>query len=82
MSRAIHYPGIQPGCRVVAHWESAGGAYYLTLFKQSGSGYSYRAKGSGGYLGACGSDSAAVAALGDISRFQPDKNVTPMVRYE
>ena len=76
--RKITYD-IPQGVREVAHWESRGGAYWITLWKQEGTSYAYRGKGCGGILYGK-SDSEAVAALGDISRFQPDANRTPMHR--
>lgn len=70
------------GRRLVARWESRGGASVVELWKQEGSGWSYRATGAGGYLGNhFASDAEAVATLElRVGDFQPDRNKTPMRR--
>ena len=73
----------EDGKRLVGRWESKGGAYTLEVWKAEGSGWYYRAVGAGGYLGNhYTTDDEAIAAIGDINRFQPDANKTPMQRVK
>ena len=66
---------------LIARWESRGGAHVVELWKQAGSGYSYRATGAGGYLGNDISETDAIAQMVDrLPDFQPDANRTPMRR--
>ena len=68
--------------RLIARWESRGGAHAVELWKQEGSGWSYRATGAGGYLGnSFRDDVEALAAFQPrVNDFQPDSNKTPMRR--
>lgn len=76
--------------RLVARWESRGGAHVVELWKPEGAGYSYRATGGGGSCGIVGTDADAIAYMerdmgwGDGTRavdlHQPDANTTPMRR--
>lgn len=66
--------------RLVGRWESKGGAHVVELYKQDGTGYSYRARDASGYLGNhFENDGEALAAfLPRVNDFQPDANKTPM----
>jgi hypothetical protein len=66
--------------RLVGRWESKGGAHVVELYKQDGTGYSWRTTGAGGYLGNhFDNDGEALAAfLPRLNAFQPARNKTPM----
>jgi hypothetical protein len=67
----------------IARWESRGGAYVVELYKQDGSGFSYRGTGCGGYLGNDWTEAEVLEAFQarvDSGYFQPDANKTPMKR--
>ena len=77
-----HQGETMSGNHLVARWESGGGAHYVELWKQAGSGWCYRANGAGGYLGNdFTSDGAALEYFEpQVGRFQPDANKRPMRR--
>jgi len=68
------------GKRLVARWESKGGAHIVELWKLDGSGYSYSATGGSGYLGNdLTNDAEAIKVMEPrANSFQPDRNRTPM----
>jgi hypothetical protein len=66
----------------VATWQSRGGKYTATLYRDS-LGYTYKGNGCLGNLGPFASDAAAIEAMQsrmDSGFFQADANTTPMRR--
>lgn len=68
--------------KIIAKWQSVGGAHYVELWKHHGSGWSYRSSNASGYLGNdFESNEAAIAAFElRVNDFQPDRNKIPMKR--
>ena len=71
--------------RLIARWESKGGAYVAELYKAEGSGFYFRGDGCLGYLGNDITEEQALAyiearCLPGAGFFQPDSNKTPMRR--
>lgn len=65
---------------LIARWESRSGKHWVDLYRDE-LGYTYKAPGQGGNLGALSSDSIAVRMIElRLENFQPDANTTPMRR--
>ena len=66
----------------IARWESRGGVYFATLYRETDGAYTYRGVDCGGCLGVM----AKELAVSEMERrvmegyFQPDVNKTPMKR--
>ena len=70
---------------LVASWESRSKKWFVDLYRDVATGYSYRGRGCGGYLGALPSDACAIAQIEtrvERGDFQPDANTTPMRRVK
>lgn len=71
--------------KIIARWESKGGAYFAELYKADGSGFYYKGSGCGGYLGNDITEQAAINFMVErcapsAGYFQPDANKLPMKR--
>ena len=70
---------------LIGRWQSVGGRWVAELWKGETSGFYYRGSGCSGYLGNDITEAQAVAEMekrcaAGVGYFQPDTNVTPMVR--